>query len=160
MNNNFPLPHSSTIEKTKSAAFDYKSWREGFLLNTLRIACLLGVGLISISYSTATVTDRILFISLYVILLAITLLRVSYPIRAFSLLFMVYAIGVNSILAWGPWLDGSIFFVVFVILTALLFDQRVDLYAMAVCILAFVLIGTLQLAGIYRFKDPNVPAVT
>lgn len=160
MNNNFSLPNSSTIEKPKSAAFDYKSWREGFLLNTLRIACLLGVGLISISYSTATVPDRILFISLYVILLAITLIRVPYPIRAYSLLFMVYAIGVNSILAWGPWLDGSIFFVVFVILTALLFDQRVDLYAMAVCILAIVLIGTLQLAGIYRFKDPNVPTVT
>ena len=160
MNNNFSPPNSSIIEKPKSAAFDYKSWREGFLLNTLRIACLLGVGLISISYSTATVTDRILFISLYAILLAITLLSVSYPIRAFSLLFMVYAIGVNSILAWGPWLDGSIFFMVFVILAALLFDQRLDLYAMAVCILAFVLIGTLQLAGIYRFKDPNVPAVT
>lgn len=157
MNNNFFSLQSSTTKNQQSAAFDYKAWRESFLLITLRIACLLGVGLITISYSTATTTDRILFIGLYVILLAVTFLRVSYSIRAFSLLFTLYTIGVNSILAWGPWLDGSVFFIVFVTLSALLFDQRVDIFALLVSILTFAFIGTLQQFGLYQFKNPNVP---
>ena len=80
---------------------------------------MLGVALIAISFPTATITDRILFISLYFVLLMITVLRVNYSIRAFALLFMVFTIGVNSILAWGPWLDGSIFFIGFIVLIRL-----------------------------------------
>lgn len=157
MNKFFSSAQSPLKESQKSAAFDYKAWRESFLLNTLRIACLLGIGLIVFSYKTATIADQFLYIGLYIILLAITLIKVSYTIRAFALLFMVYSIGVNSILAWGPWLDGSIFFIVFVTLSALLFDQRVDIFALLVSILAFVLIGTLEQIGAYKFKDPNVP---
>lgn len=160
MNKFFSILQSSTTENSISAPFDYKSWREGFLLNTLRIACLLGLGLIIISYSTSTIVDRIMYISLYAILLAVTFLRVSYTIRVFSLLFTVYAVGTNSILTWGPWLDGSIFFIAFVMLTSLLFDQRVDIFALLVSVLTFALIGGLQQAGIYKFNDQNVPVTT
>ncbi len=158
MNNpSSPTSKSQTTESHKSAAFDYKAWRESFLLNTLRIACLLGLASIIIYLPNSSTTDRILFIGLYILLVSITFLRVSYTVRAFALLFMVYVIGVNSVLAWGPWLDGSIFFIAFVTLSALLFDQRVDVFALLISILTFVLIGILQQTGRFVFKDPNVP---
>ncbi|MDO9303232.1 MAG: GAF domain-containing protein, partial [Anaerolineales bacterium] len=107
-----------------------------------------------------TTTDRILFISLYFALLMVTILRVNYSIRAFALLFMVFTIGVNSILAWGPWLDASAFFIAFIILSALLFDQRVDIIALITSISTFALIAALQQSGIYQFRAPNVPVTT
>ena len=140
-----------------SGSFDYKGWRENFIVTILRIACVLGITIIAASFPTATTTDRILFISLYIILLAITVVRVNYSMRAFTLLFMVFTVGVNSILAWGPWLDGSVFFIAFIVLSALLFDQRVDIIALAVSIFTFLLIGTLEQLGIYQFMSPDVP---
>jgi len=140
-----------------SGSFDYKGWRENFIVTILRIACVLGITIIAASFPTATTTDRILFISLYIILLAITVVRVNYSMRAFTLLFMVFIVGVNSILAWGPWLDGSVFFIAFIVLSALLFDQRVDIIALAVSIFTFLLIGTLEQLGIYQFMSPDVP---
>jgi len=140
-----------------SGSFDYKGWRENFIVTILRIACVLGITIIAASFPTATTTDRVLFISLYIILLVITVVRVNYSMRAFTLLFMVFTVGVNSILAWGPWLDGSVFFIAFIVLSALLFDQRVDIIALAVSIFTFLLIGTLEQLGIYQFMSPDVP---
>jgi GAF domain-containing protein len=135
-----------------SGSFDYKGWREYFIVTILRIACVLGITAIAASFSTATTTDRILFISLYLVLLTITVLKVKYSVRALGLLFMVFIVGTNSILAWGPWLDGSIFFIAFIALSALLFDQRVDIVAAAVSIFTFILIGTLQILGFYQLR--------
>ncbi len=157
MNNNSP---SWRRENLNTAAFDYKGWREQFITTVLRIACVLGVALMVISFPTATPADRILFISLYIFLLAITVLQVPYSIRAFSLLIMVFTIGTNSILAWGPWLDGSIFFIAFIILSALLFDQRVDIFALLISISTFALIAALQQLGFYQLSAPSLPVTT
>lgn len=160
MNNNTPSIQSPSQEGFNSDTFDYKGWRERFIITILRIASVLGIALIAISFPTATFTDRVLFFSLYFALLMITILRVNYSIRTFALLFMVYAIGVNSILAWGPWIDGSIFFMAFIVLSALLFDQRVDIIALLISILTFVLIALLQQLGTYLFRAPTVPVTT
>lgn len=158
MNSNTPFPRPDKQESPQSAAFDYTNWRGGFILVILRLACVLGVGLLVFSLPNATSSDRVLFFSLYLLLLLVTLLPVPYFARASILLLMVYAIGTNSILAWGPWLDGSVFFIAFIILSALLFDQRVDILALSISISTFAAIGTLQQLGIYHFSAPNVPA--
>lgn len=161
MNNNTPSRQTSVQRGNFSPdAFDYKGWREQFITTILRIACVLGAASMVVSFSTATNADRILFIVLYILLLAITILKVAYSIRAFSLLIMVFTIGTNSILAWGPWLDGSIFFIAFVALSALLFDQRVDIFALIISVFTFILIATLQQSGIYQLWAPNAPVTT
>ena len=143
-----------------SPSFDYKGWRERFIITLLRIICVLGIIIIAVSFPTATIKDRILFLGIYVILLVITLAPLKYEIRAFALLFMIYSIGVNSILAWGPWLDGSIFFIAFITMSALLFDQRLDIIALVLSIFTYLLIATLQQLKIHQFWAPNVPATT
>jgi GAF domain-containing protein len=161
MNNETPsLQTSNQEDLINSDASGNKGWREQFIVTILRIACMLGVILIATSFPTATTTDRVLFFSLYFALLIVTLLRVNYSIRAFALLFMVFVIGVNSILAWGPWLDGSLFFMALIVLSALLFDQRVDIIALITSILTFALIAVLQQSGIYQFRAPNTPVTT
>jgi len=136
---------------------DYRGWRERFIITILRIACVLGIALLAISFPTATTTDRILFPSLYLALLLVTVLQVNYSIRAFTLLLMVFTVGVNAVLAWGPWIDGSVFFIAFIILAALLFDQRIDIIALIISVLTFALIALLQQSGIFQFGAENVP---
>ena len=136
---------------------DYRGWRERFIITILRIACVLGIALLAISFPTATTTDRILFPGLYLALLLVTVLPTNYSIRAFTLLFMVFTVGVNSVLAWGPWIDGSAFFIAFIILAALLFDQRIDIIALIISVLTFALIALLQQSGIFQFGAENVP---
>ena len=159
MNNITPSFESPNREDSNSNSFDYKGWRERFIVTILRIVCVLGVALIAISFPTATTADRILFFSLYIALLLVTILRVKYTIRAFALILMVYIISVNAILAWGPWIDGSLFFVGFVTLSALLFDQRIDIIALSISILTFAVVAVLQLAGIHQL-NPNAPVTT
>lgn len=151
MNNN-PTPHS--------ASFDYKGWRENFIITLLRIICVLGVPFIAVSFPTATNADRVLFIGSYVLLLAVTLAPVKYRVRAFALLLLTYVIGVNSVLAWGPWLDGSIFFIAFVTMSALLFDERFDIIALVLGIFTYTAIALLQQFEIHKFWGTGVPATT
>lgn len=161
MSNNTPTQRlTSHLESFNSDAFDQNVWREQFILTTLRIACVLGVALILVSFPTATETDRVLFIGLYILLLAITLLKTPYTIRAFSLLIVVFIVGTNSILNWGPWLDGSIFFIAFTVLSTLLFDQRVDIFALSISIGTVSLIAILHQLGVYQLGSENAPVTT
>ncbi|HND50544.1 MAG TPA: hypothetical protein PLL95_18385, partial [Anaerolineales bacterium] len=89
--------------------FDLIEWREQFTRIVLQIASVLGIFLIVVSFPTASFTDKILFISVYIVLLIVTLLPTPYLLRVYLLLIAITAIGVNAILAWGPWADGTIF---------------------------------------------------
>jgi GAF domain-containing protein len=156
MNNNPPSLQPSNKE-FNSDLLNYKSWREQFIITILRITSVLGVALIALSFPTATNTDRILFIGLYLALLMITILRVNYSIRALGFLSVIFTIGTDLILTSGPWLDGSIFFVAFIVLSALLFDQRVDIIALFISIFTFAVIATLQQLGIHQIGASNAP---
>lgn len=155
-----PASANPTPEQSALSSFDYKGWREYFILTVLRVACVAGAALIAISFPTASYSDRILFVSLYIILLGITLIKTPYVIRASSLLIISFVVGVNSILSWGPWLDGNIFFIGFITLTALLFDKRVDLLAFSASIISFVGVAFLQLTGSITFNAEGVPATS
>lgn len=160
MNSKTPLPRQAAGKSLSSVVYDYKQWREQFIVIILRIACIAGILLIAFSFPTATAGDRILFAGLYILLLAITVAPVPYNVRAYSFLGMLFAVGTNAILAWGPWLDGSIFFLAFITLAALLFDNRADLAATVMSTLTLAVIGTLQSAGLYALKSTDPALVT
>jgi GAF domain-containing protein len=144
-----------------SAALDYNSWREKFILTILRISCLLGVGLTIFSFFQSTqLRDRILYSSLLVILLAVTFLRAPYNLRAYTLLFVTFAIGINGILTLGTWTDASLFLLTFVILASLLFDSFVNLFALGISLLTLVILAVLQQRGLFTPTSPLTPAIT
>jgi GAF domain-containing protein len=137
-------------------SFNYKSWRESFIVGVLRVSSVLGAALLAISFPTATFRDRAIFIVLYLALLVVTFAPVEYKIRAFFLLATPYVLGVNSILAWGPWLDGSVFFIAFIALSALLFDERGDLMALGISVFTLTVIAFLEQFDL--IQPPNMLA--
>lgn len=143
---------------TQQTPFNLNEWREAFILTILRLACVLGVILIVVTYPTSTLIDRVLYFTIYTALLAITVLPAPYLVRGYALLIMILVIGANAIFAWGPWKDGNIFIMGGIILAAILFDRRVDLLVLTGSALFLGVIAALQLSGIYDFSAANVPA--
>ncbi len=159
MNNNSPSSHSFPQENIQSAAFNYQGWREQFILTILRIACVLGIALIVLSYTSASAGERIVFIGLYITLVAITILPVPYRIRAIALLGIIFFIGIYTILNWGVWSDGSLFLLVTVVLSSLLFSRRIDIIVLGINIIAILTIATLQQMELFSFIDARAPAI-
>lgn len=158
MNRNLPSAKSSPAQESlQSTAFNHPEWREQFTLTTLRIASVLAVPLIVFSFPTATPNDRFLFIGMYLFLAAITVLPVPYMLRAYSLLLMSFAVGVNAIIAWGPWADGSLFLLVSVFLATLLFDRRIDLLILSISVFFTAGMAILQQTGIFQLTASDAP---
>lgn len=142
------------------ARFDLGEWREQFIRTVLRIASVLGVFLIISSYSTATVMDRILFISLYLLLVAITVLPSPYSLRASLLLSMPILVGVNAVFSWGPWADGTVFLLAGITLAALLIDNRAYLVILLSSIIFLLTLTYLTTQGYYQLSAPSAPGTT
>lgn len=137
--------------------FDLNKWREGFILAILRIASVLGIVLIVVSFPTSTLQDRLLYIGLYLLLLGITILPAPYTLRANILLALNFAVGINAILAWGPWKDGNIFLLTGVVLSSVLLDRRIDIIALIASASIVIIIAALQQLGVFQFTAVNVP---
>src|SRR6266508_2016412 len=98
MNNHFMPPILTDQEVLNSAAFDYKGWRERFIKVVLRVASLLGLVMLFISFSTGTPRENILFSVLFITLIVITFLKTPYWLRAGTLTALSFIIGLNAIL--------------------------------------------------------------
>lgn len=143
-----------------SLTFDLKDWRERFIRIILRIASVLGVVMMGVSFPTASFTDRILFAAMYLVLLSITLLPTPYIARAYLLLTMISIIGVNALLAWGPWADGLLFLLTAVVLASLLLDNRADIVILTSSVLFTAIIAFLNQLGSFQLAAPNAPAAS
>lgn len=146
-----------TNNAAAAPVFDLKEWRAGFIRIILRIAAVLGVVMFGVSFPTATTSDRLLFGLLYLILLSITLFPAPYFLRAYLLLAMTGIVGVNAILAWGPWADGTIFLLSTVVLASLLLDNRTDFILLGGFIVFTLSIAFFSLQGVYQISAPNAP---
>ena len=131
-------------------AFDIKAWREIFILSILRFASVTGIVVIIGSFSTATPLDRFLFIGFYLVVVAITVLPVPYALRAYVFLLILFAVGVNSIIAWGPWLDGSIFLLTSIAMASLILDNRIDVIGLILSIIFLIVLAVLNQLGSFE----------
>lgn len=138
-------------------SFDLKEWRERFIRIVLRIAAVLGVVMIGVSFPTASFTDRILFISMYLILLSITLLPAPYIARAYVFLSMIAIVGVNAIIAWGPWADGSLFLLATVVLASLLLDNKTEVAVLVSSVVFMVVLAAMDRQGSFQLAAPGAP---
>jgi GAF domain-containing protein len=162
MNKPFTIPEAIAGRGDSTAAFDHRNWRSQFVLTIARVASALGIILILLSYPASTPGARLLFGLLYGLLLAVTLLPVSYSIRAFSLLVISYAIGVNALIESGPYIDGSLFLFSAVILAGIFFDSKIDVLVLIAGSLTIASVAILNLAGILMPPSPmeHVPSLT
>jgi len=157
MTSNNPFKTAQNQGGLPISQFNYADWRERFILTILQITCVFIVPMIVLSFPTASIGDRFLFIGLYIGLVAITVLPVPYTVRVFVLLVMPFAVGVNAIFSWGPWADGNIFLLACVALSSLLIDRRADITILGVSAFFVITLAILQQVGVYQFSASAVP---
>jgi GAF domain-containing protein len=160
MNNLQPIPASGNLQLFPTP--DYLAWRERFVRSVLRILSILGILLVIAVLPSASIGGRILLVGSYAILLTITILKTSYFLRAYTLLGLAFAMGLNSILARGPMVNGSLFLGAFVILSSLLFDSKLDFYALGFSLLTIVGLGILSQLGWFKpsLAEAQIPTLT
>ncbi len=153
MNNNIPAPlnHANAL----AGGFDYNSWREKFLLTLLRISCVLGLGITIFSFiQSEEPRDQFIYPLLLVILGAVTFLPATYNLRAYTLLFITFVIGINGVLTLGTWTDASIYLLILVVLSSLLFDSYVNLFALGISFITLCILGFMQQMGSFTPSYP------
>jgi GAF domain-containing protein len=160
MNNNTTQKNITAPINVLTSTIEYSNWREGFILAILRIASILGIALIIASWQTSANNVRIFYIAIYAILLAVTFLRLGYNLRAFTFISIIFLVGLNALLSWGPMVDGSLFLLAVVAFAALLFDTRVDIIAIIAAALIMMILAALGQYGLFSPTSPAAPAPT
>jgi GAF domain-containing protein len=147
---------NQTVSNEAQKPFNLSEWRERFIINLLRISCLLGV----IFIVGSSFNDRVLYISLYVGLLAITFIPTPFFIRAYTSIGIIIVTGLNSALGWGPWGDASLFFLISIFLGAILFDHYADIAIFVLTTLFMSVIAVLEITHVYQLQAINAPPPT
>jgi GAF domain-containing protein len=140
--------------------YQYDRWRAKFLKAMLWIFCGLGFLLLVSVFYNAAPFGRWIFIALYSALLAATFFGVPDNVKTGTLLVVGYCVGIYNLLRWGPWADGSIFFLAVCILASLLLDNRPHIFAPAITVATVLIVAILNLVGIFPLLAPGVPVTT
>jgi PAS domain S-box-containing protein len=125
---------------------------------SLVIACFAGLPLLSASLFRAVKVGVLsyfyLHIPIYLIILVVTIFRkkLSYTIRAYTLIGLVFLISAFDFINLGFLSAGFLSFTVATIVTALYFDLRKSLWVMSSSILFISIVYTLYRFGIISFK--------
>lgn len=139
------------------ARFSFQHWRETFLRAILNGASVLGILAVAAAFFTRTDTIYIAtYVGAYILLLLITLARLSYSVKAGFFLFLIYAIGLSGLLETGIWGDVRVFFLALVVMSGLLFSPRIALVTAGISVLTASLMGLLILGGQYQLASRNV----
>ena len=156
MDKNLSTLDSTLTKQTSASLYDYGSWRNSFLRNTLIGASIFGlVALMPTFFSAAPIYIAIDIVA-YVVLLLVTFARLPYRVRAGTLLALIYALGLSGLFETGIWGDARLFFLAFVVMTSLLFSARAGITAIVMSLATTIALGWFILSGQYRPSSPNV----
>ncbi len=136
-------------EILNSAAFSNR-WRENFLNIVMRLTVFLGLVMFAYTFLQADFRILTVYAVILLILLVITFAPVSYSIRAGVFSGLIYLIGATILLGYGITADASTFLLAFITITALLFDHRAGLSALAFSIATMVVLGGLTFSGFLK----------
>lgn len=151
------MDHQGNLE------YSYKNWRAAFLRTTLIAACILGLAALIPSVITDISQDsfyRNIYISLYVIVLLITFLKISDNIKAGILIALLYMIAVAGLTETGIRGDARLFMLGAVALACLLFSWRAGGVVLAIGLASYILFGWLILSGRFTISSKTVDAGT
>jgi GAF domain-containing protein len=128
--------------------FSRQRWLENFLKIILRASVIIGLILVGASFLTNTEPILLIIYAVaYAALLIAAFIKLPYRIRAGLFLFLIFSLGVSSLLENGIRSDSRTFFPVFIVMAAMLYGQRAVIYAIILTILAGIGIGIPLLTG-------------
>ena len=142
---------SQTPDSLVSASFSQERWRNSFLKLVLRGGCVLGLAAAVFSIVDLVRNGQLLLAGIYeaacVLLVAITVFRLPYWLRAGIFLFLLYALGISGLLENGMRGDARLFFIFVSIMTTLLVDPRAGMAALGFCLLTISAFAPFALTG-------------
>ncbi len=137
----------------------FENWRERFVHPMLYGALAFGLVALFLALGTSQgFVQNLVFISSYVLLVAVTFLPFPYGVRMAVFLLVVYSLGLNELLSTGILGDTSFFFLALMIFATLLFSATIGFISLAVTLATFGIVGWLIGSGTAQFADPRAIA--
>ena len=129
-----------------SAAFSNR-WRENFLNIVMRVTAAFGIVMFAVTLFQGDYRILTIYGVILLLLLVVTFVPVPYSIRAGVFTALIYLVGATILFGYGISADASTFLLAFIAITALLFDYRLGLTALALSIITMIIINSMIASG-------------
>jgi len=147
------------LDEANTMVFSYDQWRGKFLRIVLWIMSILGSLLVLANIPAATAVEFTIYVTLLIALFATTLLPIPYMAKAGALIAIGYFIGLFNLIGFGPYQDGTVFFLAITVFSSLLFDERTDWYIFTLNVLSLVTTGILDITGVFTVSPAGFPKI-
>jgi GAF domain-containing protein len=151
------MTEMKSTNPTNDYAFSFQTWRENFVRIILIWASIFGfLAFVATFFNSNDLFYEIVYASAYAILLAVTFIRLPYLLRAGVFLALMYILGLSGLFETGIWGDARVFFLAFIIMTALLISPRAGINVMVFSLVSITVFGFLILNGFYLLSSQEV----
>ena len=145
--------------REQAPEISYARWRNRFLQSLLVGACLFGLLAVPPAVmGSANLAFSIIYVAAYLVLIATTVVRLPYWVKAGILLVLVFGIGVSGLLDTGIWGDSRTFMIGFIVLATMLFSPRAGWVALALTLITYAVAGWFILTGNYGLPSSEATA--
>lgn len=145
-------------QSSQRIEFSYASWRARFLRTTLITASVFGLLAVipAVAGSLLQPIYAWLYVGSYLTLLVITVLPVSYSIKAGTVIFLIFALGITGLFETGIWGDSRVFMLGTITLASLLFSWRAGWLFTGLSMLSYAILGFLVISNRMTITSSSV----
>jgi GAF domain-containing protein len=133
-------------------------WRERLLNYILRGAAIVGVFVLAASVlGDIQIHDWVniaVTATAYAVLLVVNFIRLPYRVRAGILVFLLFAMSMNSLLSSGVRGEARMFVIIFVLLTLMLLGIRAGLAALAISAVSITVLAWAVMTQRFTLNEP------
>ena len=147
------MAESNSTDPTVIPSFSFQVWRESFVRVILVWASGLGfIVILATLLSSNDLLDKAVYSSAYLCLLAVTVIRLPYTVRAGVFLALIYIFGFVALVETGIWGNALVFLLGFIVMTGLLFSPRAGINTIVFSLISITIFGFLILNGFYLLR--------
>jgi GAF domain-containing protein len=145
---------TSVQDQFESEIVPQDAWREQFLQRILIFSAVIGLfALIPAVISTSDLILQSTYIGVYVLLVAVVIIRLPYNVKAMLFVLLPLILGFGSLTETGIRGDSLFFFLAFVTFATLLLSPRTGVISIAVTEIIIFGMGYLVLNGNFRLSE-------
>ena len=144
-----PFLHPEEAEANRPL---YQNWRAGLMRPILNIGLVLGfIALLTGILSDQSMTETLLYIGAYFIVVLVAVIPMPYWLRAGIILVAAFLWATTELLSYGILGDGMYIFLGLITIATMFFSTRGGMTALAVSLVTFGVMGWLNLTGQLNF---------
>ncbi len=138
----------------QSEVFSYEKWREDFLRVLLRGAVVVGLFVTIAAYLSTPGFLAVLYIAAYGTIVILTVVKLSYRVRAVSFVAVLLVVSLSNLLETGVRVDARLFLLTATLVAAMLFGTRAGLITAVIGVVLIGVTGILVLTEQYQLVNP------